>query len=109
MPLSKYSILIHYNSIDSKPTYTLSGLGNSLHKQDRLDHTSWCSCAKCSSLPRVVKCFCCKEIETVCKRSEGSESACITKVEQFEVVCLDKDLLYTAHTVRGDYDVFEYY
>ena len=70
---------------------------------DILGHTSWCSCAKCTLMPRVVECFCCKEIETVCERLEGSDSACITEVEQFKVVCLDKDVLYTAlvtmHTV----------
>ena len=76
---------------------------------DRLGHTSWCSCAKCTPMPRAVECFCCKELETACERLEGSESACITQVEQFKVVCLNKDILYTAlvtmHTVRGD--VFE--
>ena len=73
---------------------------------DRLGHTLWCSCAKCTPMPRAVECFCCKELETSCERLEGSESTCITEVEQFKVVCLEKDVLYTAlvtmHTVRGD-------
>ena len=72
----------------------------------RLGHMMWCSCAKCTSMPRTMECFCCKEIETVCKQLEESSVTCITEVEQFKVACLDKDVLYTAlvtmHTVRGD-------
>ena len=57
-------------------------------------------------MPRAVECFCCKEIEIVLQRLEGTDAACVTELEQFKVVCMDKDVLYTAlvtmHTVRGD-------
>ena len=53
-----------------------------------------------------VECQCCKEMEGVSKRMAESEINCITEHEQFKVVCLNKDVLYTAlvmmNTIRGD-------
>ena len=49
---------------------------------DIFGHTSWFSCAKCSSMPRAVECFCCDEIEIVNERLEGSELSCITEAER---------------------------
>ena len=60
---------------------------------DKLDHTSWCFCTKCSSMPRAVGCFCCYEIEIVSEQLEGSELASITEVERFKVVCLANNAL----------------
>ena len=72
---------------------------------ERLGNTSWCSCAKCLPMPRAVECICCRELSEVAERLEGSDG-CVTCLETFKIVCLDKDVLYTAlvtmHTVRGD-------
>ena len=72
---------------------------------ERLGNTSWCSCAKCLPMPRAVECICCRELSEVVERLEGSDG-CVTCLETFKIVCLDKDVLYTAlvtmHTVRGD-------
>ena len=72
---------------------------------ERLGNTSWCSCMKCVAMPRAIECTCCRELSEVEERLEES-STCITSVEVFKTVCLDKDVLYTSlvtiHTVRGD-------
>ena len=56
-------------------------------------------------MPRVVECICCHELSEVVECLEGSDG-CVTYLETFKTVCLDKDVLYTAlvmmHTVRGD-------
>ena len=56
-------------------------------------------------MPHAVECICCHELEEVEERLEGSDG-CVTCLETFKTVCLDKDVLYTAlvmmHTVRGD-------
>ena len=72
---------------------------------ERLGNTSWCSCAKCLPMPHAVECICCCELSEVVERIEGSDG-CVTCLETFKIVSLDKDVLYTAlvtmHTVRGD-------
>ena len=80
---------------------------------ERLGNTLWCSCAKCHTMPRAIECLCCCEIEEVAEqledeeRLEGEDNTCITNLEQFKTVCLDKDVLYTALvtmlTVRGEH------
>ena len=60
----------------------------------RLVSISWCECAKCTAMPSGIECQCFKEIEGICKRI--AENNCITEHEQFKVVCLNKDVLYTA-------------
>jgi len=71
---------------------------------ERLGNISWCSCAKCTSMPHTVECYCCREVAEVEERLKGGES-CVTALEAFQRVCLDiKDVLYTSlatmHTVR---------
>ena len=72
---------------------------------ERLGNTLWCSCAKCVPMPRAIECTCCRELPEVEKHFEES-GLCVTSLESFTTVCLDKDVLYTAlvtmHTVRGD-------
>ena len=72
---------------------------------ERLGNTSWCSCAKCVAMPRAIECTCCHELSEVEERLEKSRT-CITSMEVFKTVCLDKDVLYTSlvtmHTVRGN-------
>ena len=72
---------------------------------ERLGNTSWCSCAKCLPVPHAVECICCHELSEVVEHLEGSDG-CVTCLETFNTVCLDKDDPYTAlvtmHTVRED-------
>jgi len=79
------------NSDDSQDSFT-----------ERFGNTSWCSCAKCTPMLRTVECYCCREVAEV----EEWGDSCVTALESFQRVCLDKDVLYTSlvtmHTVRGD-------
>ena len=56
-------------------------------------------------MPRTIECTCCRELPEVEERFEDSGS-CVTGIEAFKVVYLDKDVLYTVlvtmHTVQGD-------
>ena len=64
---------------------------------ERLGSMDWCSCAKCVSMPRGIECQCCREMESVEERlMEQENTECITCHDQFPIVCLNKDVLYTA-------------
>ena len=64
---------------------------------ERLGSMDWCSCAKCISMPRGIECQCCREMETVEEwLMEQGNTECITCHDQFPIVCLNKDVLYTA-------------
>ena len=57
----------------------------------------WCSCVKCVSMLRGIECQCCREMESVEERlMEQENTECITCHDQFPIVCLNKDVLYTA-------------
>ena len=77
---------------------------NQVSFTERLGNTSWCSCAKCLPMPRTVECICCHGLLEVVECLKGSDG-CVTCLETFKTVCLDKDVLYTVlvimHTVRG--------
>ena len=65
------------------------------------------SCVKCMPMYSGIECQCCREMDTVKERlSEEESDLCITTNEQFKIVCLNKDVLYTVFvtmkTVRGD-------
>ena len=56
---------------------------------------------------RGMECLCCREMEAAAKRVAANESyQYITDHKQFNVVCLNKDVLYTAlvmmNMTRGD-------
>ena len=72
---------------------------------EQLGNTLWCSCANCVVMPRALECTCYREFPEVKERLEEGV-VCVTSLEAFKTVCLDKDVLYTAlvtmHTVRGD-------
>ena len=64
-------------------------------------------CAKCTAMPSGIECQCCKEMEGITERMAGKIIYnFITEHKQFKVVCLNKDVLYTAlvmmNTIRGD-------
>ena len=64
---------------------------------ERLGRMDWCSCANCIPMPRGIECQCCREMDSIQERlMEREEISCITSHDQFAVVCLNKDVLYTA-------------
>ena len=64
---------------------------------ERLGKVDWCSCLRCIPMPRGIECQCCREMDAVHERLvEQEEINCITSHDQFSVVCLNKDVLYTA-------------
>lgn len=64
---------------------------------ERLGKIDWCSCLRCIPMPRGIECQCCREMDAVHERLvEREEINCITSHDQFSVVCLNKDVLYTA-------------
>ena len=81
------------NDTDSQVSFT-----------ERLGYTSWCSCVKCLPMPHAVECICFCELSEVVECLEGSDG-CVTCLETFKTIYLDKDVLYTAlvmmRTVSG--------
>ena len=64
---------------------------------ERLRSMDWCGCMKCIPMPRGIECQCCCEMDNVQERlMEQEEIGCITNHDQFAVVCLNKEVLYTA-------------
>ena len=48
-------------------------------------------------MPRGIECQCCHEMDSVQEQlMEQEEIGCITSHDQFAIVCLNKDVLYTA-------------
>ena len=69
---------------------------------ERLGKIDWCSCLRCIPMPRGIECQCCREMDAVHERLvEWEEINCITSHDQFSVVCLNKDILYTALVVMN--------
>ena len=61
---------------------------------------------QCTPLSSEIECRC-REVEAVEERlTEENDLNCITNSEQFKIVCLNKEVLYTTlvtmKTVRGD-------
>ena len=55
---------------------------------DRTASTDWCSCTRCSRMPTVDECKCCREMGDICHRIGDLE--CITKHPKFTIICLEK-------------------
>ena len=69
---------------------------------ERLGTVDWCSCSRCVPMPRAIECQCCREMDAVHERlMEREEINCITNHDQFSVVCLNKDVLYTASVMMN--------
>ena len=97
----------NYSDQDTSSSESETDIREQASFTERLGSTSWCKCAKCAPMPSGIECQCCKEMEGVVERVAENEShQCITDHEQFKVVCLNKDVLYTAlvmmNTIRGD-------
>ena len=97
----------NYSDQDTSSSESESDIREQASFTERLGSTSWCECAKCAPMPSDIECQCCKEMEGVVERVAENEShQCITDHEQFKVVYLNKDVLYTAlvmmNTIRGD-------
>ena len=74
---------------------------------ERLGSTSWCECAKYSTMLSGIAYQCCREMMSAVERIAENESYwCITDHEEFKIVCLNKDVLYTAlvrmNLIRGN-------
>ena len=66
---------------------------------DRLGMTDWCKCAKCTPMPSEIEFQCCctiNELKEHLMEHSGDNLECVTDHKQFMVVCLNKDVLYTA-------------
>ena len=99
--------VFNYSDQDTSSSESVSDIREQASFTERLGGTSWCECAKCAPMPSGIECQCCKEMKGVVERVAENEShQCITDHEQFKVVCLNKDVLYTAfvmmNTIRGD-------
>ena len=63
---------------------------------EHLRSMDWCGCTKCIPMPYGIECQCCREMDNVQERlMEQEEIGCITNYDQFAVICLNKDVLYT--------------
>ncbi|KAI8522072.1 hypothetical protein Bbelb_018260 [Branchiostoma belcheri] len=57
-----------------------------------------CSCGRCEAMPTVEESVCCqKQMRVVENRERVPGILCITEHHGFKTVCLDKDVLETAH------------
>ena len=97
----------NYSDPDTSSSKSETDIREQASFMERLGSTSWCECTKCAPMPSGIECQCCKEMEDVVKRVAENESyQCIMDHEQFKVVCLNKNVLYTAlvmmNTMRGD-------
>ena len=97
----------NYSYSDTSSSESESDITEQGSFMERLGSTNWCECAKCAPMPSGIECQCCMEMEGVVECVAEKEShQFITDHEQFKVVCLNKDVLYTAlvmmNMVRGD-------
>ena len=95
----------NYSYNEQSTTESESNIREQASFMERLGSTSWCKCAKCTTMSSGIKCQCCREMESAVKCIAKNESYwCITDHEQFKIVRLNKDVLYTAlgmmNTVR---------
>ena len=91
-----------WSSSSSEESDSDGSTGSQTSFTKQLRNTSWCSCAKCVAMPHEIECTYCQELPEVEECFEES-GACVTSLEAFKTVCLDKDVLYTLlvtiHTV----------
>ena len=87
----------NYSDPDTSSSKSETNIREQASFMERLGSTSWCKCAKCAPMPSGIECQCCKDtvglVECV---AENESYQCIMDHEQFKVVCLNKDILYTA-------------
>ncbi|KAK3731611.1 hypothetical protein QZH41_015865 [Actinostola sp. cb2023] len=68
---------------------------NNEEQHERVGNVEWCSCNNCKTMHTGTESVCCRENAKVLdKLPEGL--LCITKLEDFTVVCLNKAVLETA-------------
>jgi len=62
----------------------------------RTSDGGWCACGRCSIMPKVEECVCCKEVGSVrAKLDEDTTGTvdCITQHRRFAAVCIEPDVL----------------
>ncbi|XP_078690685.1 uncharacterized protein LOC144921505 [Branchiostoma floridae x Branchiostoma belcheri] len=71
---------------------------------ERLQNVEWCSCGRCEAMPTVEESVCCQEqMRVVEKRERVPGILCITEHHGFQTVCLDEEVLETAHNGYQDH------
>jgi hypothetical protein len=73
-------------------------------ENERLGNTNWCTCGNCVDMNSIVECYCCcesehvdrKRDELVANHTEMHGDICITTMERFQTLCLDRDVLEIA-------------
>lgn len=82
-------------SADSRPMDQTETTSNDVDL-GRLHTTSWCWCGKCQVMDSLRECVCCWEMERANVLVRDSDLSCVTLLENFNQVCLNKDVLETA-------------
>ena len=86
-----------YSDEDSNSDESDAGVREQASFMEHLGKIDWCSCLRCIPMPRGIECQCCREMDAMHERLvEREEINCITSHDQFSVVCVNKDVLYTS-------------
>lgn len=62
----------------------------------RLENTDWCQCGECCTMPTREECICCGEYPEMLRKLSDSRMKCVSLINSFALVCLEKDVLGTA-------------
>ena len=85
----------------SAPFTPSSHTQRTITNMSRVGNTSCCTCAKCISMPSQEESVCCLEIDE-CRAKLDISLDCITSNHNFQVVCLNVEVLYTALVAMYD-------
>lgn len=73
----------------------------------RVGNLTWCSYLECKIEEREIDSLCCKEVAALWEKFEGVNISCITEVDEFRTLCLNKfvleNVLVGLHNSRGDF------
>ena len=86
-----------YSDEDSNSDESDTDVREQVSFMEHLGKVDWCSFLRCIPMCHGIECQYCREIDTVHEQLvQQEEINCITSHNQFSVVCLNKDVLYTA-------------
>ena len=92
-----------YSDEDSNSDESDTDVWEQVSFTEHLGKVNWCSCLRCIPMPHGIECKCCREMDAVHERLvEQEEINCITIHDQFSIVCLNKNVLYTVYSVGDD-------
>lgn len=69
-------------------------------RDSRLESTSWCWCGLCQIMNSQRECVCCWEIVKAYGTVMQYEKKCITLIQAFDDVCLNREVLETAMATK---------